>query len=217
METIHAITTANSNMVEGQLRPNRVSDRHVLARFVQVDRAAFVPAGTPNAYVDQPIAYGPPGREMYSPLVVGHLVQALGFTPESRVLVLAGGSGYTAALLAPLAGHVTVCEEDASLLQHAQKNLKGAENVSFLHRGPADAPGGTFSHIVVDCAFSVLPKGLINHVVEGGKLAGVYVPPAGVPRLVVRTRHGNSWVEEALFETQGTIHPALVATEHFEF
>jgi protein-L-isoaspartate(D-aspartate) O-methyltransferase len=213
---------ANTNMVEGQLRPNQVSNISVLTRFLATPRANFTPQGTPNSYLDQPIPYGILGREMFSPLVTARLIQALEVNSSSQVLVVAAGSGYTSALLAPLVANLVATEDEATLRSQAQKNLAPYENVKVLNNAPTVPPAGQYSHVVVDAPFTSLPKAILTSVATGGKLAGVFVPPAGqpgagVPRLVVRQRHGNAWIEEALFETKGTVHPAFAETEHFQF
>src|SRR5262245_18622202 len=120
--------TTRLNMVEGQLRPNKVNNPAILARFTTVAREDFIPAPTrPLAYVDQPAPIGQ-GRELMSPLVTARLVQELGITPEGTVLVLAAGTGYSAAILAGLAAQVIAVEDNADLYALAQNTLKPFKN-----------------------------------------------------------------------------------------
>ena len=61
---------ARLNMVESQLRTNKVTDERVLDAFLTVPRARFVPlALRGNAYVDSDIPLGN-GRAVMAPMVL---------------------------------------------------------------------------------------------------------------------------------------------------
>lgn len=210
-----------ANMVEGQLRPNKISNHQVLARFAAVAREDFAaPAARTAAYLDQPAPIGQ-GREMFVPMVAARLVQELEVEPQHTVLVLAGGTGYTAAILAGLAQSVTLVEEDATLRKQAEALLKGYPNVQVVAGNPATyVPTQTYNAVVVDAPFEQLPTlaKLSQHVGEGGKLAGVRVnPETGVASFVMFSKHGKSLVESELFETKGTPLAAFSAPEAFVF
>ncbi|MCA3243717.1 MAG: hypothetical protein INF43_00225 [Alphaproteobacteria bacterium] len=208
-------------MIDGQLRPNGVTNTALLARVAALPRQPFAPAGTDPAllHLDQPLPLGG-SRSLLPPRTSARLIQALELTPRSRVLVAAAGPGYEAALLAPLVAHVTACEADASLLLALRTNLVDYANADVLPFGPAQrlASSEPFTHVLLAAPFAVVPPVLSALVADGGKLAGVQVNEAGLPTALVRTKHGKSWVEETLFESPaGAVHPALAAGEHFVF
>jgi protein-L-isoaspartate(D-aspartate) O-methyltransferase len=208
-------------MIDGQLRPNGVSNHALLARVAALPREAFAPA-TPDAaalYLDQPLALSAT-RSLLPPRTAARLVQALDLNAQSRVLVAAAATGYEAALLAPLVQSVTACEQDPDLLNMLRSNLAACANTDVLPFGPAQrvATSEPFTHLLVAAPFAVLPPCLTELLAEGGKLAGVRVAEAGLPTALIRTKHGKAWLEETLFESPaGPVHPALMATEHFVF
>lgn len=216
-----SFTVQRANMVEGQLRPNRVNQPLVLARFANLPREAFVPAAAqPAAYLDQPVSLNP-SHQMYSPLVTARLVQALSPRPEDTAIVVAAGTGYTAAVLAGLCRHVVAVEADALLLKQARANLaaEGIANVHFVYGAPnhGHATLAPYNLILVDAPFAELPAEIVAQLGQGGRLAGVRIGADGLPEATLYTRHGNSLVAETLFETQGTVHPAFMASEKFVF
>src|ERR1041384_7589666 len=91
------------NMVDNQLRANKVHDDRVLDAFLRLQRELFVPAGLRGvAYIDEDLPVAPdiaPGRYMMEPMVAARLVQALGVQPKDIALVVGAGVGYEAAAL----------------------------------------------------------------------------------------------------------------------
>src|SRR5579875_3133447 len=68
--------TARLNMIEHQLRPNKVTDERVLAAFNGIRRELFVPEKLRGiAYIDEDLPLGG-GRYMMEPLVAARLIQA---------------------------------------------------------------------------------------------------------------------------------------------
>lgn len=227
MQNQNMFSVMRANMVEGQLRPNKVSSHKVLARFAEIAREDFVaPEATANAYLDQPATMGgEPGSErtMAEPMAIARMVQELEPETGDSILVLAGGSGYSTAVLAGLVAGVTVTEADAELRAKAIKLLKGYDNVEMIAADPATyvpATGKVFDAVLVDAPFTQLPNlaGLAAHVKEGGKLVGVKVNAStGVATVVLMVRHGKTFVESELFDTKGTPLAAFSAPEAFVF
>ncbi|MFZ2586699.1 MAG: protein-L-isoaspartate O-methyltransferase [Alphaproteobacteria bacterium] len=217
--TPHDTTVARQNMIDGQLRPNRITDKALLARFAEVKREDFVPAvACGSAYADAPVALGN-GREMVSPLLVGHLIQGLELLPTHTVLVAAGATGYSSALMAGLAGNVVMVEADKALMAVAKKMLKDFGNVTLVHGAvEAGAPQhGPFEAVLVDGAVENVPPTLLAQLKNGGRLAVVRPGADGVLEACIYAKHGNTVVEQALFETKGTVLPSLQVAERFVF
>src|SRR6201995_1440040 len=101
---------ARFNMVESQIRTNKVTDPALLAAMSRLPRQIFVPAGLAGvAYVDKSLRIAP-NRYLLEPLVVARLLQEAMVSPSDKALVIGAGTGYSAAILGDIAGTVTVIE-----------------------------------------------------------------------------------------------------------
>ena len=103
---------ARRNMIDGQLRPNRVTNAQLLAAIGELPRERFLPEATRSvAYADDDVPLGN-GRYLMEPMVLARLIQTLQPRPEDRAMVVASGTGYGAALLARLVQSVVAVESD---------------------------------------------------------------------------------------------------------
>lgn len=212
-------TTARHNMIEGQLRPNHVNNPGLLASVAATAREDFVPAAyAKTAYADT-ITPLTDTRALYAPMTLARLLQTLDIQPADKVLIVAGATGYSAALIAPLAAHVTVTEDDATLRTQAEAHLKPFHNVHIGNASPAagDTRHGPYNVILLDAAASEVPQTLLNQLAEGGKLGGVVMGANGLLTACVFTKHGGTFFREDLFEAKALLHPALTTVEAFVF
>ena len=114
---------ARKRMVDGQLRPNRVTDPRVLDAMRELPREDFLPAtARALAYADEDVPL-PGGRALVEPMVIARLAQLAAVRPGDRALVVCAGTGYGAAVLARCGARVTAVESDATLAGIAQKAL----------------------------------------------------------------------------------------------
>ena len=130
-----------------QLRPYVASER-VLAAIADVPRECFVP--TPlrdRAYDNRALAIGC-GQTISQPLVVARMSELLAPLPDARVLDVGTGSGYHAAVLARLAGHVWSIERHARLSRRAARNLAVADH----ERHVLDVGVGQVARGLPECA-----------------------------------------------------------------
>src|SRR5579864_6839235 len=103
---------ARRNMIDGQLRPNRVTNSLLLDAVSELPRERFLPDRLkPVAYADNDIPLGG-GRFLMEPMVLARLIQVLQVRPGDRALDVACGQGYGAALLSRLANKVVAVECD---------------------------------------------------------------------------------------------------------
>jgi protein-L-isoaspartate(D-aspartate) O-methyltransferase len=111
-----------------------VADERVLEAIRRIPREAFVPADLrSHAYDNTALGIGC-GQTISQPLVVARMTELLALRPGDRVLDVGTGSGYHAAILAALAGHVWSIERHAELSREAAAALDvaGVENVTLL-------------------------------------------------------------------------------------
>src|SRR6266700_3242878 len=109
--------SARLNMVESQIRPNKVTDPAVIEAMLAVPRERFVPEALRGvAYVDEDIPLGG-GRYLMEPMVLGRLLQTAAIRPSDVVLDVGCGPGYASAVMARLARDVVALEEDPALMR----------------------------------------------------------------------------------------------------
>ena len=152
-----------------------VGDERVLRAIEHVPREAFVPADLrPHAYDNSALGIGC-GQTISQPLVVARMTELLELNPGDRVLDVGTGSGYHAAILAALAGHVWSIERHAELSARAAEALleAGVRNVTLL---VGDGSRGVPEHAPFD-AINVAAAGgrelleaLEGQLADGGRL-----------------------------------------------
>jgi protein-L-isoaspartate(D-aspartate) O-methyltransferase len=206
-------------MVESQLRPSGVNDLALLSAFGETPREAFVePAYASLAYFDHDVpALKGGGRALLAPTILARLIQAARPRPGERALDVAGGSGYSASILARLGAHV-VALETAESAKGASDLLAGQADVEpivgdLALGAPAKAP---FDVIVVNGAFEILPAQLVNQLAEAGRLVGIDASfPA--PKAVLIERAGGSTSRRALFDAYAPRLEAFRRPAQFAF
>lgn len=115
-----------------RLRP-AIADERVLAAIASIPREWFVPdSELSRAYDNVALPIGA-GQTISQPLVVGRMLEVLALRPSDRVLDVGTGSGYHAALLSLLAGHVYTVERHPELAAQAEQTIAdlGIGNVTF--------------------------------------------------------------------------------------
>lgn len=175
-------TLARRNMVEGQLRPNRVTNSQLLAVIGALPREKFLPDALRSvAYSDEDVPLGG-GRFLMEPMVLARLIQTLQPRETDRALVVASGRGYGAALLARLVNSVVAVESDASLAAAAERTAKelgltGIEQkVGTMEAGAAAA--APFDVILIEGAVREVPPAILDQLGDGGRMATIV---AGMP------------------------------------
>jgi protein-L-isoaspartate(D-aspartate) O-methyltransferase len=171
-----------------------LDDERVLAAMAAVPRDLFVPEPlAADAWDNVPLPIGC-GQTISQPLVVARMCEVLELSPTDRVLDVGTGSGYHAAVLAQLCGHVWSVERHPALSEQAALNLAaaGVENVTLLvgdgTLGVEDmAP---FDAINVAAASAAVPPALEAQLGPGGRL----VAPVdhGDQRLLLVRRHDGA-------------------------
>lgn len=148
--TLPDTAIARRAMIDSQLRTSGVNEEYVLARMLAVPREDFLPADKAAlAYIDRAVPLGE-GKALAAPLFYGKLLVEAAPARETRALVVEGGTGYLAALLAPLVSELVA--------------------VSAADAAQGTAAGGPFSLIVIDGAIEQLPDALAALLADDGRI-----------------------------------------------
>jgi protein-L-isoaspartate(D-aspartate) O-methyltransferase len=209
---------ARRNMVDCQVRTQDVTDLRIIDAFLQVPRERFVPADKRGlAYLDYevPLGEGPKARRLLKPMVLAKLIQAAGVRATDRVLDIAGGTGYSAAVWARLAGDVVAVEEDAAMAKQAQKNLGSAVTVTVAALTAGAEASAPYDIILINGACELVPPSLLNQLKDGGRLLCVMGATPGKATLYLR---GASEVSDrALFDASAPSLPGFARAPAFVF
>ena len=215
-------TLARRNMIDGQLRPNRVTNAALLAAIGELPRERFLSDALRSvAYSDEDVPLGK-GRFLMEPMVLARLIQTLQPSAEDRALVVASGRGYSAALLARLVKSVVAVESDPVLGSSADQTLRelGVGNVTRVagkleDGAPASAP---YDVVLIEGAVRQIPQAILEQLAEGGRLATVMagLPGAlGVAQLVVK--QGGVASGRPLFDAGTPVLPGFAPPPRFTF
>jgi protein-L-isoaspartate(D-aspartate) O-methyltransferase len=212
---------ARINMVENQLRPNRIEDRALIEAMLNVPRERFVPktlAGV--AYADEDLCL-PNGGYLIEPLVLARLIQSARVDREDVVLVIGCATGYAAAVLARLAATVILMVPDEAAAAKVEPLLDelGADNVVVVVGGDPTAghPGqAPFDVILLTGSVEAVPVALLEQIGEGGRLVAVMANER-VGRGVLFTRLHGVIGQRTLFDAQLPRLPGVVREPEFAF
>jgi len=158
---------ARRAMIDSQLRVSGINDPAILAAFAAVPREDYVAADQRAiAYVDRSLPLGE-GRVLTAPLGQARLISEAAPRQSDKVLLIAAGTGYLAAILAPLVASLDVVEDDDRL-----SGLAG-EKAGSWHKGDLAKGykrGGPYDLIVIDGAIEALPKALAQQLAGDGRI-----------------------------------------------
>lgn len=213
---------ARRNMVEGQLRPNRVTNTALLAALGELPRERFLPDAVRSvAYADEDVPLGG-GRYLMEPMVLARLIQTLQPQPEDKALVVGAGRGYGAALLARLVKAVTALESEPTLAAAGAQISRelGFGDVQWvtgkLEQGaPSAAP---YDVILIEGAVRQVPQALFDQLAEGGRLAVTLSGATGAMGVAqIFVKDGGVTSGRPLFEAGTPLLPGFASPPRFTF
>ena len=212
---------ARRNMVEGQVRSNRVTDPLVLRTLEEVPRELFVPNQLRGvAYLDEDIDLGN-GRYLMEPMVFARLLQTAEIKTTEVVLDIGCASGYSAAVLARLASTVVALESDLDLAKRATALLAelSVDTVAVVTGALAqgDAAHGPYNVIVLEGAVAAIPDQLTRQWADGGRLLAVVAGESGVGRATLVVRIGDAFSSRIVFDANTAPLPGFQPKASFVF
>jgi protein-L-isoaspartate(D-aspartate) O-methyltransferase len=215
-------TAARHNMIENQIRANKVTDPRILDAFERVPRERFVPRGLQGiAYADEDLHIGG-GRYLIEPMILARLLQDALPDEHDVALDIGCGTGYSTAILSRLVSTVVAVEENQALVDGANQTLaelefdnaavvKGALASGFAKQQP-------FSLILIAGGVGHIPDGLLSQLSDHGRLMTVLYDGSGaVGRAVCveKTRSGVS--RRIVFDASTPMLPGLAKEPGFVF
>jgi protein-L-isoaspartate(D-aspartate) O-methyltransferase len=212
---------ARLNMVDSQVRTNKVTDEAVLEAMLAVPRERFVPEGMRDvAYVDDDLPIGG-GRALIEPMIHARLLQEAAIGPDDNVLEIGCGLGYGAALLDRIAARVVALDCDPVLTAAAERTLAalGARRVSVV-QGPLEAgwpAAAPYRVIVVAGAVQRLPAAIEAQLAEGGRLVAVVAPPGESSKAMLVQRIGGVIARRVVFDAAIAPLPGFALEPGFVF
>lgn len=165
---------AREAMVVSQLQPAGITSERVLEAYRTTPRENYLPEGLKAVcYLDESLRLDN-GGVMLEPLLHGLMVEELKIQNTDRVLDIGDTTGYSAAILAKLAGTVVPGTQDTA---------------------------GSFDVILVNGAVAAIPEALMNKLDVGGRLACILVPGGkAMGKIVIATRENSGAVAKQVFE-----------------
>lgn len=216
----HQFAVARRNMVDCQIKPNRVTELRLLAALGAVPREAFVVRHLRGvAYLDEPLPVGA-GRFLLTPMVLARLLQAVDIQPTDVVLHVGCGTGYAAAVASRLGATVVALESDAALAEAASEALsaQGCDSV-VIERGALNqgcAKHAPYDVIVIEGQIDFLPDALTEQMAEGGRLVAVLREHGVGAATIWVKRHGRVGAR-ALFDAAAPALPGFERVPGFVF
>jgi protein-L-isoaspartate(D-aspartate) O-methyltransferase len=210
---------ARNLMVDGQLRPSRVSDRRILDAMRSLPREAFLPAHLAAlAYIDEDVPLGG-GRVLLKPLVLARLLQLARPRAGEAALLVGCGSGYGAAILALCGVQVTALEEDPALLALARRAKLDGAAITLVDGKLADGvPGAApFDLVVIEGAVRAIPEAIGRQVSANGRLVTILAPAGSGGVAVLAEPSIGGLRAQAEFDATAPLLPGLAPAPGFTF
>lgn len=214
---------ARFNMVECQIKPGGVRDYRLTLHLSRLPREAFVSSELRDlAYADLEIEClaGETSRHLLTPTAFARLAELADVQAEDVVLDIAGGTGYSAAVLAGLASTVIALEAEEALGEKASEIWQqlGIDNAVAVSGALADgqAKQGPFDVILINGCIAEFPEALLAQLTQGGRLVCVQWVD-GASKAHIYRRMGDSFASQAAFDLSAPRLASFDPAPVFEF
>jgi len=209
---------ARNLMVDGQLRPSKVTDRRILDAMRSLPRETYAPPTiAPLAYIDQDLPLGG-GRVMLKPLVLARLLQLAAPRSGETALIVGCGTGYGAAVLAACGIQVTALEENESLIDQARR-VNTDQGISFVQGSLADGyeASAPYDLVVIEGGVPAIPDAIGRQVAVSGRLVTIIVAHGTAGTAVIAEPSTGGLRAQPAFDASASLLPGLAPTSGFTF
>ena len=212
---------ARQNMVDSQLRTNRVANERLVSAMAAIPRQEFVPSSRRSvAYTDEAIPVAP-GRFLPPPMETARMYQMAEPTPDDLVLLVGAATGYGGAVLGRLVSAVVALESDSALVEMAEQALSTAEvNNVVMAEGPL-AEGwekqAPYDIIIFEGAISKVPDALLEQLAPNGRLVAAIVGANGIPIATILRKTPGTVAAEPVFDAIIPLLPGFEPEREFVF
>jgi len=209
---------ARQNMVDCQIRPNKVTDPLVISTLREIQREIFVPADKKGtSYLDADVEVAP-GRVIMQPMVFARLVQLAEIRRNDAILDVGCATGYSSAVLAKMGSSVVALEENAELAKQASETLLdyGIDNAVVVEGPLAEGlpKQGPYDVIFINGSVDRVPDALREQLAEGGRLVAV-VHGKGIGRATLVTRRAGAFGSRIEFDAAIAPLPGFAVEKAF--
>ncbi len=198
-------------LVEHLKREGSIRTAEVERAFLSVPRHVFVPqASVEEAYADRVVRIKEQDGTLLSscsqPAIIAEMLEQLQVSEGQRVLEIGTGSGYTAALLAALAGplgSVTTIDIEADLVRDAREHLHtaGYPAVTALARDGAlgDPENAPFNRVLLTVSATDIATAWWEQLAADGRLV-MPLSLKGVQKSVAFARRDGTLISETMVD-----------------
>ncbi len=178
-----------------RLRGRGLASRELIDAFEATPRASFLPGQFHTMAWSERMLPIECGEAIEGADLQATVIGGLDIQPGNRILEVGTGTGFTAAVMARLAGRVISLDRYRTLADQARERLQ-ALNISNAVIRQADgssglAGEGPFDRIVAWVAFDSLPRFFVDQLSSGGTLIVPIGPDEGVQTIARLTKVGS--------------------------
>ena len=209
------------NMVDCQLKPNKIINLDLIDAFLKVPREIFVnKKNTNQCYLDVNIDLTK-NRFLLNPMVNARLIQSLNINDNDTILSIGSGVGYNSIILSYLCNTVIGIESIKSFYDFSSDVLTKLEvnNVVFIQskieNGYSDQQ--PYDCIIIEGGVNYVPIEILNQLTENGKLVAVEIEEGHVGKAILYQRHGNEFSKNYLFDAYIPVFDGFKKTQKFNF
>ena len=209
------------NMVDCQLKPNKIINLDLIDAFLKVPREIFVNKKNINqCYLDVNIDLTK-NRFLLNPMVCARLIQSLNINKNDTVLTIGSGVGYTSVILSYLCNTVIGIESIKSFYDFSVDVLIKLEvnNVVFIkskiENGYSDQQ--PYDCIIIEGGVNYVPIDILYQLSENGKLVAVEIKEGHVGKAILYQRHGNEFTKSYVFDAYIPVFDGFKKSQEFNF
>ena len=209
------------NMVNCQLKPNKIIDLNLIDAFQRVPREIFVNKKNINqCYLDINIDLKK-NRFLLNPMINARLIQSLNINDNDTILSIGSGVGYNSVILSYLCNAVIGIEPIKSFYEFSSDVLTKLDvnNVVFIQskieNGYYDQK--PYDCIIIEGGVNYVPMEILNQLSENGKLVAVEIEGGHVGKAILYQRHGNEFTKNYLFDAYIPVFDSFKKIQKFNF